>query len=547
MRAREAARARDPLWSAALNRRYLAERGWPCPTGDEMRRIDRDAIEVRGLPGRLLMETAGRAVATAVRRRFPAARRPLVVCGRGNNGGDGYVVARALREWDDRIRPVVLALGDAAGHSDEARANLELLVSGAVDVVLSRDPKEVESLLRQADLAIDAVFGVGLTRAPEGASADVIGVLAGAACPVVAVDLPSGVSSETGAAPGVWAPADLIVTLGLPKLGLAAHPFEAEILVADLGLPAASLDSVGPRQHLLTPEAAAGRLPARPPAAHKGTFGHVLIVAGSEGKTGAAALACEGALRAGAGLVTAAAPRTLNPIFELKLTEAMSLPCDDEGAGRFGAASLAQLRSAADERDVLVLGPGLGTADETVRAVEQLIGGLRRPAVIDADGLNAFAGRAGSLRGPGPRVLTPHPGEMARLLDRPSAAVQADRVGAARELAGLTGGVVALKGARTVVANPEGEVYVNPTGGPGLATGGTGDVLAGVIGGLLAQGLQPLDAAALGAYVHGRAGERAGPVAVAGGVAAAIPAVLGELAAARAGRDGVDDLLLAFP
>jgi NAD(P)H-hydrate epimerase len=493
-----------------LNARILDERGWPCPTGAEMGAIDRDAIRA-GLPGRVLMETAGRAVAAAVWGRFPRVRRPLVVCGGGNNGGDGYVVARVLREHDDRVEPVVLVLGERERHSEEARANLDLLAAAGVETVALRDLKPLEHWLPRCDLIVDAVFGVGLARAVEGRVADVLQALWSAELPVVAVDLPSGLSSDTGAALGPEPRADLIVTLGLPKLGLALRPDLAPVLVADIGLP--PRDDMG--QFVLTDAAVRRLLPERVPGGHKGTFGHVLVVAGSPGKTGAAVLATRGALRAGAGLATLAAIDALNPVYESQLVEAMTLPVGK----RLDARTLA---AAADARDALVVGPGLGTERASVELVAGLLDALDKPAVVDADGLNAFAGRVEALRGPGPRVLTPHPGEAARLLGRGVG----DRVADARELAQRSGGVCVLKGARTVVAAPDGAVRVNPTGGPGLASGGTGDVLAGVIGALLAQGLTPLDAAAAGVYLHGRAGELGGPVgALAGEVAERIPAV----------------------
>jgi NAD(P)H-hydrate epimerase len=286
------------------------------------------------------------------------------------------------------------------------------------------------------------------------------------------------------------------------------------------------------RQRVWTARAAAARVPARPAGSHKGSFGHVLVIGGSEGKTGAAVLAAEGALHTGAGLVTVAAPRSLHAVFESQLTEAMSLPLEDGGDAAFGSAALAAALEAAAARDVVVLGPGLGASQASAQAAREFLAALDRPAVVDADGLNAFAGEPEALRSAAPRVLTPHPGEMGRLLGTSSAEVQADRVAAARALARRSGAVTVLKGARTLVAQPDGELLVNPTGGPGLATGGTGDVLAGVIGALLAQGLAPHDAAGLGAWLHGRAGERLGPVTVARAVAEELPAVLGELRAA---------------
>jgi NAD(P)H-hydrate epimerase len=513
-----------------VNLEELATDGWPCPTADQMRRADRHAIEEVGLPSRLLMENAGRGVASAVLSYFPSVRRPLVICGPGNNGGDGFVVARVLREWDGRIRPSVRVFGDRKRMSEETSVNLDLLVRSGVEVGFGGAKDDLEAELSRADLGIDAVFGVGLTRPVEGDLAKAFVSVSERSIPIVALDVPSGISSDTGVAPGAEMRADLVVTLGLPKLGLAVRPFEAEILVADIGLPAESIAAADIRQRVPTAGTVRSRLPSRPLGAHKGTFGHVLVVAGSPGKTGAACLSAEGAVRGGAGLVTAVAPCALHSILEEKLTEAMTLPVGEGADDHFRDDHAPALEREAAARDALVVGPGLGTRPETVRMVERLLAAARVPAVVDADALNAFEGRPESLRGPGPRVLTPHPGEMARLVGRSTGEVQGDRVGAARELAQRSRAVVVLKGARTVISTPEGDVWVNPTGGPGLASGGSGDVLSGLLGALLAQQREPVDSALAGTYLHGLAGERLGRVgATALEVAATLRRVWAEL------------------
>ena len=511
-------------------RALLAGSAWACQTAAEMREIDRDAIEKRGLPARLLMENAGRAVARAARSRFPASRRPLVVCGGGNNGGDGFVVARTLAA-DPGVRPMVVSLGDPARHSRESRDNLDQLTSAGHEVASTRDPAAIRALAARADLLIDAVFGVGLSRPIEGELRAVLETLAALPLPRVAVDVPSGISSDTGLPLGAECPADLVVTFGLPKLGLALRPLEAQILVAEIGFPRESLAAAGVCQWMLRPEGAAALLPARPLEGHKGRFGHVLVVGGGEGKAGAAALSAHGALRSGAGLVTVASPRSVYAILAIKLTEAMTLPLADEGRGVLLETALADLLREARARDVLVVGPGLGRDPSTERAVHGLLAQLERPAVVDADALNAFEGRAEALRGPAPRVLTPHPGEAARLLGSATSEVQADRAAAARELARRTHACVVLKGARSAIALPDGTLLVNPTGGPALAAGGSGDVLSGTIGALLAQGLDAFEAAALGTYLHGRAGEGARMGRLASEVADAIPAAWHALAA----------------
>lgn len=482
-------------------------RVWPCPTGAEIRAIERDAIERLGIPGRTLMETAGRAVADAIARHFPEKRRPLVACGGGNNGGDGYVIARVLAEQGRGVVPIVLDLARPEAQSPEAKANRERLDSAGVSVQRATNARELEALVETSDLIVDAIFGIGLARPVEGPIADVLRALAASGRPCVAVDVPSGLSSETGRPLGLALEASLVVSFGLPKLGLALQPSRARILVADIGLPAESIARGQVRAHLFSRAAAARLLPERPLDGHKGTFGHVLVVGGSPGKTGAVRLAALGALRGGAGLVSLAAPRALLPIYASALAEAICVVLDDVESGCLDAVHEAALARELETRDVLVLGPGLGQDPGSAALARGLLARTRRPAVVDADALNAFAGELERLRSEAPRVLTPHPGEAARLLGCSTGEIQADRPAAARALAARSGAIAILKGARTLIAKPDGELCVNPTGGPGLAAGGSGDVLAGLVGALLAQGLSAWDASRVGAYLHGLAGE----------------------------------------
>jgi NAD(P)H-hydrate epimerase len=356
---------------------------------------------------------------------------------------------------------------------------------------------------------------------------------------------------------GVAVAADATVTLALAKLGLALEPgrsLAGRVTVARIGI-AESAPGVRPEAELWTAGAAGGRLPQRPRAGHKGSFGHVLLVAGSEGKTGAAALAAEAAGRTGAGLVTLACPAGLNDILEVKCTEAMTAPLPDTPGRALAARAEGALVALAAERDAVGLGPGLGLDPETVKLLHAVVRRIPRPLVIDADGLNAFAGRPARLRGrKAETILTPHPGEAARLLGSAADDVNRDRVGAARRLAHETGAVVLLKGAASVSAAPDGRVVVNPTGGPALASGGTGDVLLGIVTALLAQGLPALKAAALGAYLHGYAGDRlaarTGPAGLlAGDLAREIPAAAEALRqrAREAGETGGGRLRVAFP
>jgi NAD(P)H-hydrate epimerase len=470
-----------------------------------MRALDRHTTEKLGIPGELLMECAGRLVAALAEAERAPGGRVLVLCGPGNNGGDGLVAARHLHL---RGVPVAVALAaDSARLRGDAARNLERAERAGVPLLGARWRAE------PGDLLVDALFGTGLARALEGEAAAAVRRLLAArpGCRVLAVDLPSGLHADTGQPLGPCVQADLTVTLSLPKLGLALEPgrsLAGRVIVGRIGIadeaPGAVLGA-----SLLTARGAGALLPARPPDGHKGSFGHVLVAAGSPGKTGAAALAAEGAARGGAGLVTIACPASANPILEVKCTEAMTAPLPDTAEGEFAAEAAAPLLALARERDALVLGPGLGRGPAPRELVRRAVPRAALPLVLDADGLMAFAGEPEALRARrAPSVLTPHPGEAGALLGEDPRELNRDRAAAARRLAERSGAVVALKGAATVIAEPGGRVRVNPTGGPVLATGGTGDVLAGLVGALLAQGLAPFDAASAAVFLPGVAGDR---------------------------------------
>jgi len=508
--------------------------GWPCPTALQMGEIDRHAIEKCGIPSRVLMETAGRAVADAIRSRYPFTRAPLILCGSGNNGGDGFVVARVLTELLPGCTARVATWGDVSSASPETRANYELLAQVGVECIATPDTDRLRGLVEASDVVVDALFGVGLSRPLEGRLAQVVKTVGSIECPRVAVDVPSGICATSGRALGVALDADLIVTLGLPKLGLAIRPPDgSRVLLADIGLPRSSCESVGPRATLLTARAVSKLLPARDPGAHKGRFGHCLVVGGARGKTGAPLLSARAALRGGTGLLTLAVPETVQAWVAPALPEAMTLGLPDLGAGSLAAGAGDLVVQALAERDALVIGPGLGLEPDTRRAVELALDQSSVPAVVDADALNVFAGKPEALRSEAPRILTPHPGEAARLLGSSVPEVQADRVAAALELARRSGAVVVLKGPRSLIARSDGRLLINPTGGPGLAAGGSGDVLAGLTGAMLAQGLDVLEAAAVAVFLHGRAGEVRAMGLLAREVADAVPDVWQALATAQ--------------
>ncbi len=503
----------------------------PVLSPAEAGELDR-ASQARGIEASSLMERAGREVA-----RGAAAvtggiygRRAVVVCGKGNNGGDGLVAARYLATWGMRV--TVILLGEPADLREPAASNLVRLAEAGVRARAFTPARLLRELAR-ADVAVDAVFGTGFRGVPEDEWAEAIAALNGAAVPVVAVDIPSGVNGETAAVEGdaVWA--EVTVTFGAAKAGVILPPGTEHaglVEVVDIGFPA---DLVRTDLWLLERTDVAGLLPRRGFETHKRAAGVAVVIGGSRLMTGAVCLAAEAAYRAGAGLVTVAVPEGILPVVQTRLRETTFIPLPETAEGTV-AASIERLEEGLEAADAVAIGPGMTTQEETAAYVRTLVRSCPVPLVVDADGLNAFAGRAPEL---GDRraeaVLTPHAGEFARLAGASAREVGADRVGHARKLSAETDATVLLKGSRTVVAEPGGRVRVNPTGGPFLATGGTGDVLTGIITGLLAQGLEPADAAVCGAYVHGvaghRAAERLGDGTVAGDVLEQVAEAIAEV------------------
>jgi len=506
-----------------------------------MRTLDRWTIE-HGTPGHVLMERAGAGAVRVLRERLRRPRGPVVVvCGRGNNGGDGFVVARHLR----RARvPVEVWL---AARPEEVRGDAARMLAawrrarGAVRALAT--PADVEALARRlvrAAAVVDALFGTGLNAPVAGVAAAVIAAINACGAPVLAVDIASGLSADTGAPLGAAVRATVTATFGYPKVGQLMYPgveHTGLLAVVDIGIPREALAAVAPGTVLLESEEVGAHLPPRRRDAHKGDFGHVLVIAGSRGKTGAALLAAQAAARSGAGLTTLAVPATLQAVLEAQVREAMTAALADTGDGAAALADGAAASALLADRGAVVCGPGLGQASATRELIRHVVRQCTAPLVLDADGLNAVAGTSVLRDRPGPTVITPHPGEMARLSGGDTVRVQADRLGAARAFARAERVVVVLKGARTVIASPVGATAICPTGNPGMASGGTGDVLAGVIGALLAQGLAAYDAAALGVFAHGAAGDavaaRQGEVGLlASDLLAELPATLERLQAA---------------
>ncbi|GAB4300658.1 MAG: bifunctional ADP-dependent NAD(P)H-hydrate dehydratase/NAD(P)H-hydrate epimerase [Desulfuromonadia bacterium] len=480
-------------------------------TPSTMASVDATAITSRGIPGEVLMESAGSAVADLIIRRYGRGdgSSALVVAGSGNNGGDGFVVARRLRDAGWRVE--VILVGSLSTLSGDARLMATRLSPGLV-----REAGDGETLARlmgetSPNVVVDALLGTGLSRPVTGLYAAAVEGINRIGAPVVAVDIPSGIDGATGALLGVAVRADVTVTFGLPKIGLvtgAGLDHAGEMIVAPIGFPDDIL-SRAPGILLMDGDGARSILRPRRRGAHKGENGHVLIIAGSTGKTGAAHLAASAAVRAGAGLVTLAVPAILNPILEVKSTEAMTLPVGPPSSDRFTTDDIPLLADAARNRDVAAIGPGIGFDDHTHPLVARLLAAIDKPVVLDADALNGLSRDPSILCGDRPEtvILTPHPGEMARLCGTTVADVERDRVGVACRFSREYGVTVVLKGGGTVVASPDGRCCVNRSGNPGMATGGMGDLLTGVIAALLGQGYPPFEAAALGVYVHGAAAD----------------------------------------
>jgi hydroxyethylthiazole kinase-like uncharacterized protein yjeF len=483
---------------------------------EQMREADRRTIHDIGIPSLVLMENAGRQVVAAIESLFQdlPERRVAIICGKGNNGGDGFVVARTLHQRG--IDAAVFVVGQIAEIKGDARINLEILGRLGITVVEVADEGTWElhfSEISERELIIDAMFGTGLKSALSGIYETIIADINGAAIPVVAIDLPSGLSADTPDLIGDAIEAAATVTLGAPKLPLVLPPAEqkaGEVVIADIGIPADVIETLeGPRVELLTRDQMRPLVSPRAADAHKGDFGRVLIVAGSRGKTGAAVLAAQGALRSGAGLVTVATPRCCQQIVAAYAPEYMTEGLDESADGLIDIIATDQVLSLT--ADVMAVGPGLGRGPGVTSFVREVFERSEVPLVFDADALNAFSDDPARLVGREGRdlIITPHPGEMARLVGCSVDDVQADRMGMARDFATSHKVYVVLKGYRTLIATPDGKVFINPTGTPGMATGGTGDVLAGMLAAWLAQLLDAEAACKVAVYLHGAAGELA--------------------------------------
>lgn len=468
-------------------------------SAEQMKSIDRRATERFGVPSIVLMENAAIAVVDAIFQHYPDCDRVALLCGAGANGGDGFAVARHLENRG--VVPVVVIVGNRADIKGDARTNLSICERLGIPIYSVRASEDIETALAHAadaDLVIDAIFGTGLNRAPEGIHADIIRGVAELRLPVLAIDLPSGANASSHEPFDPCMQAEVTVTFAAPKV---CHVFEpaalycGEVIVADISIPEMAIEEEDIALGLITPKDVQPLVETRRANTHKGTYGHVAVIAGSPGRSGAAVLCARAAIRGGAGLVTVMTDPETARLVHAGSIESMTYSGED-------VAAFLEHKSAA------LVGPGLADDESAYAKTRDVVAAIELPLILDASGLNAFANRPGEINPRGlPRVITPHPGELARILGITTDAIARDRITAARDAAKACNCVVVLKGYQSLVAEPDGHVFVNPTGNPGMATGGMGDVLSGLIAALLARGADPVDAACAGVYLHGLAGD----------------------------------------
>jgi hydroxyethylthiazole kinase-like uncharacterized protein yjeF len=481
----------------------------------EMRAIDKAAIKSMGMPGVVLMENAGQSVVDAMEDFFDmeSVGKITVVCGKGNNGGDGFVVARYLMNRGIMVEVFVVA--DALKSiSGDAKKNLEILKKldfKPQTVKTKQDMGKLRVSIYSSDIVVDAIFGTGFSGKLRGMAEMVVREMNESGIPIVAVDTPSGIDADIGTVAGTAVKADLTVTMGLPKQGQFLYParhYVGELYVAEIGFPEQAVEQVAPAGTLVESLVVQRFIPWRAPNLHKGAFGRVLIIAGSTGMSGAAAMSATSALRAGAGLVYLAIPEHLNTILETKCTEAITIPVLQNSNGSIALTAYGAIMEKIEQVDVVAIGPGMGQHRETQKLIRKVVKDAQVPLLLDADGINALQGSHAILKKRSmPTIITPHLGEMARLIEQDAAAIESDKIAVARQYAKKWGVVLVLKGAPTVIAEQDGSFWLNGHVNSGLATAGSGDVLSGLIIGFLGQKTTALAAAVSGVHVHGLCGE----------------------------------------
>ncbi|OCL27770.1 bifunctional ADP-dependent (S)-NAD(P)H-hydrate dehydratase/NAD(P)H-hydrate epimerase [Orenia metallireducens] len=484
-------------------------------TGAEMKEVDRYSIEEIGISGLVLMENAGKEVAQAIIEFLGDLKdkQVIILAGKGNNGGDGFVISRLLIEHGIGVKTILL--GKKEDTSEDAKVNLEILDKLGIEVqeIISKEETlALKGTLDKADLIVDALLGTGIKGELRGLYPKLITLVNNSPTSVIAVDIPSGVEADTGRVADIAIEAQETITFALPKIGTILYPgadFVGDLKVVDIGIPQMVIDKQDFKIDLITSELVNKLLPIRAADSHKGSYGKLLLVAGSTGMTGAATLATQASLRIGAGLVTLGTPRSLNPILENKLTEAMTYPLGESKEGVLSRESVIEIKRLLNDRDVLAIGPGLTANDEISYILNHLLEKTDKPMVVDADGLNVISD-LNILKGRGaPTILTPHPGELSRLINKSIEIIRDNPIEVAKNFARDYNVTLVLKGARTIIATPQGQIYINHTGNSGLATGGSGDVLTGLISGLLVQGIDEVSATIIGVYLHGLAADLA--------------------------------------
>ena len=476
-----------------------------------MGQIDRYTIEEVGIAGVVLMEQAGRRVIEETLADYPDLERAVILAGKGNNGGDGFVIARLLAQRGVEVKTYLV--GKKETITGDAEANLKILERLGQQVQELKTAQEIKNLksnLSAAEVIVDALLGTGIKGQLRGLFPNLIDLINEVQTEVISVDIPSGVEADTGVVREMAVKAQKTVTFGLPKLGLLLYPgtkFVGKLEVVEIGIPKEAIEKQKVKTNLITAELATELLPLRDANSHKGDYGKLLLVSGSVGMTGAAVLVARASLKMGAGLVTVGVPESLNNILENKLIEAMTYPLGETVDGTFDISALDQIKELLSSRDVLAIGPGIRTKVEAAKVVNRLLIEVDKPIVIDADGLNNLDDLSILEERSSPTVLTPHPGEMSRLIGKSIEEIEANRLEVAREFAAKYGVVLVLKGSRTLIATPQGQIYLNCSGNSGLATGGSGDVLTGLITSLIGQDLAPPEASILAVYLHGLAAE----------------------------------------
>lgn len=484
-------------------------------TSQQMREIDRKAIEEMKISGLDLMENAGFRIFQGLKDIYPDLRskKVIIFSGSGNNGGDGFVVARHLYHYGVKVKVFILV----PFHKIEGEAgdNLNIINKTGIEIieVEKANVEEIQKTMQVSDLIIDAILGTGLQGRVTGLKADLINLINTANKEVVAIDVPSGLNADSGKIEGPCVKAAHTITLALPKIGLLLFPgasFAGKIKIEDIGIPDCLLKNNKIKTNLITRELVKLLLPFRAACSHKGTFGKVLILAGSVGMTGAAYLASEAAIRSGTGMVILGIPQSLNPIMEVKLTEVITLPLAETKKQSLAEKAEGTIVGSMKDFSVLGIGPGLSRELETQRLVRKIIEKSTLPLVVDADAIFALSKEPSMLKkAKTPLVITPHPGEMATLINKDLGYILDNQLDITREIAQKYGIIVVLKGARTIVVNKEGEAYINIGDNSGMATGGAGDVLTGIISSLIAQGADSFSAAIAGVYIHSLAGDLA--------------------------------------